>query len=261
MALLERFEILLAHGPAGPRPTVELPGAIHGQTRRFVWNDQPFHPIHIGLAVAVVVRVACEDRLHVRLVALQEEGTSADGRLHFLQVAELLHHFRGDDPHARRVRQHTDEPNVGLFEEELHRIAVHHLDAVHGVQQIAVPIRFFRQEALIGEFHVVGHQLAAVDGGLVVPFDPLAQMEDIGSVVQLFPAFGQIGLDDEGARRDLGADFMPYELAVDEAQGALRKVSCRDMGIEVRGVEPPHAQDAAALGGRSFSTPEGWRAI
>ena len=225
MTLLERLQVLLAHGPIDPRATVQLPGAVHRQAGRFVVDDQPLDPIHIGLAVAVVVRVACEHRLDVRLIALQDEGASADGRLRSLQVAILLNHFGGDDPHARRVRQHTDEPDVGLFEEELHGIAVHHLDAIHGVQQIAVHTAFFRQEAVIGEFDILGHELAAVDGRLVVPFDPLAQVEDIGGVIQLFPAFGQIGLDDEGARRNVRADFMPHQFAVDEACGALRKAS------------------------------------
>jgi hypothetical protein len=41
-----------------------------------------------------------------------------------------------------------------------------------------------------------------------VPFDPLAQVEDIGGVIQLFPAFGQIGLDDEGARRDVRTSLL-----------------------------------------------------
>ena len=75
---------------------------------------------------------------------------------------------------------------------------------------IAVRIPFFRQEAVIGEFDIVGHQLAPVQGRFVVPFDPLAQVEDIGRVVQLLPAFGQIGLDDEAARRHVAADFMRF---------------------------------------------------
>src|SRR5262249_51810178 len=155
--------------PTAPRATVDLAGAVHRQARRFVRDDQPFYPIDIGLALAKVVRVAFEDRLDVRFIALQKEGASTDGRLRFLQVAELLHHFRGNNPRARRVRQHTDEPDEGLFEDEFNRVTVHHLDAVYGVQDIAVPIAFFRQEAVIGEFDVLGHQFAAVDGRLVVP--------------------------------------------------------------------------------------------
>src|SRR5439155_3270457 len=78
------------------------------------------HSVHIGLAGAEVVRVALEDRLHIRLVALQHEGTGADGALRLLQVAEVVHHFWGDDPHARRLRQHVEEPDIGLTQEELH---------------------------------------------------------------------------------------------------------------------------------------------
>ena len=256
MALLERVQVLLAHGPLGPWAAVDLPGAVHRQPGRFVVHDQPLDPIHIRLALAEVVRVALEDRLHVRLVALQEEGPGADGRLGFLQVAVFLHHFRGDDPHAHRVGQHVEQPDEGLFEEELHRIAVHHLHPVHGLQQLAVGIALFRQEAVEGEFDILGHQLAAVDGRLVVPFDPLAQMEDIGRVVRLFPAFGQIGLDDEGARRHVRADFMPHELAVDEAQRVcVLKLSVR-CGSKCGGIPAAHAQDAAALGLPRFRPPE-----
>ena len=66
-----------------------------------------------------------------------------------------------------------------------------------------------RQEAVVGEFDILSHQLAPVDGRLVVPCDALAQVEDIGGIVRRFPAFGQIGLDDEGARRHVRADFVP----------------------------------------------------
>ena len=32
----------------------------------------------------------------------------------------------------QRVRQGIDEPDIGLFEEKLHGIAVHYLDPLHG---------------------------------------------------------------------------------------------------------------------------------
>jgi hypothetical protein len=79
-------------------------------------------------------------------------------------------------------------------------VAIHHLDPVHGLQQKAVGIALLRQEAVVGEFHVLGHELAAVEGGLVVPRDAFPEMEDIGGVIQRFPVFGHIGLDGEGAR-------------------------------------------------------------
>ena len=62
--------------------------------------------------------MAREDRLHVRFVALQEERAGTDGTLGFLQVAELLHDFAGDDPHRLRRGQHVEQPDVGLFEDE-----------------------------------------------------------------------------------------------------------------------------------------------
>jgi hypothetical protein len=81
-------------------------------------------------------------------------------------------------------------------------------------------------------------------------------MEDIGGVVQRFPAFGQVRLDDKGARGHVGTDFMPHQFAVDEAHGALRKASERQMVIKVRGIKPPHAQDAAAPGLPRLCPPE-----
>ena len=92
---------------------------------------------------------------------------------------------------ARTSRSQTN----GSLQEELHRIAIHHLDAVHGLQELALRIPWFGQEALKGKFHILGHQLAAVDRRFIVPVHPLAQMKDIGGVVRRFPAFGQVGLD------------------------------------------------------------------
>ena len=56
------------------RPHVDLAGAVHGQGGGFVQDDQPFHAINVRLTLAVVFRVALEDRLDVRLIALQDEG-------------------------------------------------------------------------------------------------------------------------------------------------------------------------------------------
>ena len=67
---------------------------------------------------------------------------------------------------------------------------VHHLDPLHRLQQQPLGITLDRQEAVKGEFHILGHQLAPVDGWFVVPADPLAQMEDIRGVIRRFPAFG-----------------------------------------------------------------------
>ena len=85
-------------------------------------------------------------------------------------------------------------------------------------------------------------------------------MEDIGGVVQRFPAFGQVGLDDEGARGHIAADFMPHQFAVDKAHGALRKASEREMVIKVRRVKPAHAQDPAAPGRPRLCPPQYGRA-
>src|SRR2546425_3991199 len=81
-------------------------------------------------------------------------------------------------------------------------------------------------------------------------------MEDIGRVVHLFPAFGQVRLEGEGARPHVGADFMPHQSAIDEAQRGMRPVADRKMRIEVRRVQPAHAQNTAALRRPGFGPPE-----
>ena len=167
MTLFDRVQVLLPHGMILLRPHVDLAGAVHGQGGGFVRDDQPFHAVDVRLTLAVVFRVALEDRLDVRLIALQDEGSSADDGLGFLEVPVLLRHLRGHDPRAPRIGQGIDQPHKRLFEEELHRIAVHHLDPVHGLQQEAVGIGLFGQEAVIGEFHILGDELAAVEGGLI----------------------------------------------------------------------------------------------
>ena len=93
-----------------------------------------------------------------------------------------------------------------------------------------------------------------------MPLNALTQMEDIGSVIQCFPTFGQMGLYDEGPRLNPRADFVPHERTVHEAQGGMGLGVGREMGIKVYGVPPPHAQDAAALGLPHFGTPERRRA-
>src|SRR5215510_2314560 len=89
-----------------------------------------------------------------------------------------------------------------------------------------------------------------------MPFDPLAQVEDVGGVVWRFPAFGQIGLHGEDAWPHLWADLVPHELTVDEAQRSVRLEANRLMRIEVHRIIPAHAQDATALGLSYFGTPE-----
>src|SRR5262245_5310237 len=179
-------------------------------------------------------------------MAFQEKGASADGRLWFLQVAELLHYFWGNNPHARRVRQRIDEPDVGLFEEKFHRIAVDDLDSVYRVQDVAIGVPRFSQKAVIGEFDILRHQLAAVEGGLIVPFNALAQVEHIRGVVQLLPAFGQIGLHDKGPWRHISPDLMSYQFVVDEAQRGMRLEADRQMWIEVHRLIPAHTQEPTA---------------
>src|SRR6266851_2359817 len=122
--------------------------------------------------------------------------------------------------------------------------------------QLALGITRYGQKAVKGKFDILGHQLTPVDGRLIMPLDTLAEMEDRGRFVRRFPAFGQIGLDDEGTRRHVRADFMPQELVIDEAQRGIRLEVARDMRIKVRRIPAAHAQDAATLGWSRFRTPE-----
>src|SRR4029434_2911147 len=99
MALLEGVQILLAYTPrAPPWTTVDLPSAVHRQAGRGIIEDQPFHAIDIRLALEEVVRMAFEHRLHIRLVAFQQEGASPDDALGFLQVPAGVYPFGGGDP-------------------------------------------------------------------------------------------------------------------------------------------------------------------
>ena len=159
----------------------------------------------------------------------------------------MLDDFAGDDPHGLRRGQHVKQPHVGLFKEELHRIAVHHLHPVHGLQHIAERIRLFGQEAVEGEFDILGHQLAPVDGRLVLPVHPVAEMEDIGRVVRCFPAFGQIGLDEPGVRRHPCPDPIPHELTVDKAQCGMGLDTGCEMRVKVRHIPASDTENPAAL--------------
>jgi hypothetical protein len=200
MTLLERLQVLLAHDPPLHGATVELPGAVHRQPGRRVLDHQPLHPVHVRLAVAEVCRVPREDSLHVRFVVLQDEGARANGALGFFQVPIFLYHFGGDDHHARHLGERVEQPNEGLFQDELDRITIHDLDPIHRLQEIAVRIPMGCQAAVKGELHVLCHELAAVEGRFVVPFYPLAQVENVGRLIRCVPAFGEVGLHREGAR-------------------------------------------------------------
>ena len=247
VTFLQGCQVVLADGPPALWAAVELPRAVHGQPRRRVVEDQPFHPVHPGQVLDEVVRVASEDGLHVRFVALQEEGTGADGALGFLQVAVVLDDFRGDDPHALVMGEEVEEPDERFFQEETHGIAIDDLNPVHRVEQIAVSIPLFRQEAIEAEFHILRHQLTPVEGRLVLPLHPVAEMEDNGRVVQSFPVFGHIRINDQGARRNPSPDSIPHQLAVDKAQRRMGLEVAAQMRVKMRRVLAADTEDTAAL--------------
>ena len=89
-----------------------------------------------------------------------------------------------------------------------------------------------------------------------MPFDSFTQMEDIGRVVQRFPAFGQMGLHDERARLNPWAEFVPQERTVHEAQGGVRLGVDGEMRVKVGGIIAPDAQGTAALGRPGFCPPQ-----
>src|SRR6516162_615348 len=86
-------------------------------------------------------------------------------------------------------------------------------------------------------------------------------MEDIGRVVQHFPPFGHIGLQDKGPRRYVRADFVPQELTVDETQRSMGLEADREMGIKVDRVIPGQTEDTAPLRLPRFRPPECWRVM
>jgi hypothetical protein len=60
---------------------------------------------------------------------------------------------------------------------------------VHGCQHVTVGIARFAQKTVKGKLHIVGHQFTAIERWFVVPFDPFAEMENVGGIVWCFPTF------------------------------------------------------------------------
>src|SRR4029434_5174761 len=80
-------------------------------------------------------------------------------------------------------------------------------------------------------------------------------MEDIGRIVWLLPAFGQMGLYREGAWIYIRTDFVLDQRTVHEAHGVLCLAVNRELRVEVWGIIAPDAQDTGALGLRGCGTP------
>ena len=202
-----------AHGVLVLRPEVALAAQPGGQARGRVLVDEPLDVVGVGQPRHVVVGVAGEDDLDVRLPAIEHPGPGADHRLDLLEVAELLHALLGDDPGRRRGEQ-VDEPGVRLLERELDRVLVDRLDLVDVLEHRLVGVAGDGEEPLVGVLDVVGRQLAAVDRRLVVPAHALLQLEDVGRVVRLGPRLGEVGLDRVRHRLDRRAGLHLHETAV-----------------------------------------------
>src|SRR5207249_11595713 len=82
------------------------------------------------------------------------------------------------------------------------------------------------------------------------------QVEHVGEVIRLFPAFGQMRLDRVGAGRNLRTDLKPQQRAVDKAQGGIGLGVVGEVVIEVHRVIAAHAQDAPTLGWDRVGPPE-----
>src|SRR5437867_1041554 len=72
----------------------------------------------------------------------------------------------------------------------------------------------------------------------------------LGRVVRLLPAFSQIGLHGEAARRHTRAHLVAEQLAIDEAQGGHRHEVSRQVRVEVRWIPATYAKDPTGLGAR-----------
>jgi hypothetical protein len=84
----------------------------------------------------------------------------------------------------------------------------------------------------------------------------VAEMEDIGGVVRRFPAFGEIRLDEEGARWNPGPDPIPHELAVDKAQCGMGSDIEREMRVKVLRISAGDTEGAAAFRLPCFRSPK-----
>ena len=177
----------------------------------------------------------------------------------FLKSPYLSSDLPGEDPARPGAGQHVEQPDERLLQPEADRVAVDDLHPLHGIERVAVGIALLAEEAVEGELDVLGRQLAPVDGGHVLPAHPLAQVEHVRQLVRLLPALGQVGLDGVDAGRHPGPDLVAHELVVDEAQRvALLEVE-GEMGIEVRRIVAPHAEDAPALALRGEPARRGQR--
>ena len=125
---------------------------------------------------------------------------------------------------------------------------VHDVDGLHRLE--ALLEAGLRHEALERVLDVVGHQLAAVHGRLVVEVDALAQAERVDlAVLGDRPLLGQVGQDREvGRMLLLGPVGEAHELAIREADVGVREEADREMRVEPGRLALGDAQHAAALG-------------
>src|SRR5215475_3212605 len=67
-----------------------------------------------------------------------------------------------------------------------------------------------------------------------------------------------MGFNDERARGNLRADFVPHQRTVHEAHGVLRLAIDGELRIKVRGIIAPGTQDATTSGRPHLCPPQRW---
>src|SRR5690625_1459598 len=153
------------------------------------------------------VVVPLEDDLVGGLPADELEGAGTDGDFRAVVIPGLGDSLFIED-RGRVVGQVSQQRGERVLRIQLHRVLVDSLDALDEVNDERRRGGHLRvAQPLEGEDHIVGRELFTV-----VELDTLADVEDPGGVVDLFPRLGQAGfqfevfvLDDQRVV-DLGAD-------------------------------------------------------
>ena len=191
--------------------------------------------------------MADESEPDVRPVAVEHPGARHDRRLRFFEISELLHRLVRDDGHGHRCGEDVEKPGEGLLQHELHRVPIDHLHTLHRLQHVGHRIALHREKPLYAVPHIVGRELAPVDGRSWMPAHTPAQLEDIRRVVRLAPRFGEVAFDRKCRGRDARPCLMLDQPAVRECDWNLDAIGGLEHRVEHRRVPPADGQGAAAL--------------
>ncbi len=217
-------------------PEVVLATEERRDPRGVVLVHQHLDAIDVGQGGHEVVRVAHEGERHVGPVGLERVGAGPDDRLGLPEVAERLDALLGDDRARHGVGDHLEEPRERLLQGEADGVPVDGLHLGDGAVHRDVGAALVAEDALEGVAHVVGRELATVDGRLGVEAHALAELEDVGRVAGLLPRLGQVTFELERARPDRGTSPVPEQAAVREADHHVGLVGVGQDVVEVRRV-------------------------